>query len=176
MTLPSLELNYTPKILSTLLKHSHGGAGPRNAIIFMEISNVPVTEDAISELYFTALLQTSVESAFLYQRTLSKSRRNSLFNSLIQYCLIESREQNMFTLLKLPLNDQEKHKLDLFLLKCDIEVKQDFVVLMDMSAGRLDKAINVTRSAKPSPEHPDWTILTTGLNSGMGNRKTALSS
>jgi len=158
------------------LKHSHGGAGPRNAINFIEISNVPVIDDALSELYFTALLQTSVESAFLYQRTLSKSIRMSLFNSLIQHCLVENREQNMLTLLKLPLDDEEKGELDLYLSKCDREVKQDFVVLMDMSAGKLDKVLDVTRSAKSSSEHHDWTILTTGLSSAIGNRKTALSS
>jgi len=174
--LPSLELNYTPKIVSTLLEHSPGGAGPRNAINFIEISNIPITDNGLSESYFTALLQTSVESAFLYQRTLSKTKRILLFGSLVQHCLVERREQNMLTLLKLPLDDEERGELDSFLSKCDVDTKQDFVVLMDMSTGKLDNVLDVTRSAQSSSEHHDWTIITTGLSSAIGDRKTALSS
>ncbi|KAG0132869.1 nuclear pore complex assembly-domain-containing protein [Tuber indicum] len=164
------------KILSTLIRHAGPTLGPRLATTFVQATQTKLnTDDSIRD-YFTALNATSIESAFLYQRTVPESLQHELFTSLIDHCLTVRKEANSLKLIGLPFTPREQQMFEDHIRHSNLPAAQDTLIIKHLHQGQLDDALAAAKSARYQNEPElgglNWANLARGLSLGIGPRVT----
>ncbi|RPA98807.1 hypothetical protein L873DRAFT_1828262 [Choiromyces venosus 120613-1] len=162
------------KILSALIHHAGPTLGPRLAATFVQATQTKLdTDDSIRD-YFTAFKATSIESAFLYQRTVPESLQHELFTSLIDHCLTVRKEVNALKLINLPFTPKEQQMFEDHVRHSSLPAAQDTLIIKQMHQGQLDDALVAAKSARYQNEPElgglNWASLARGLSLGIGPR------
>ena len=140
LTNPIITLNYIPKIISTLLDNSDASLGPKLVVTFVETTQCTLENDSTIKLYFKALLQVSIMSAFRFQRELADTMpqlRTFLLVSLFEYCLRGDSGAQMLKVINLPLDVTEESILRNHLLGSKSEAAKEVLLMYQMHLGQL---------------------------------------
>lgn len=173
LTEPSVIPVEPHKVLSTLVSHA-GPNGPRLATIFVQTVQPVLDTDASINDYFRALRAISIESAYIYQRTVPSRIQPDLFRSLIDYCLTTKKESNALKLINLPFTSEEQEIFESYIRGSGIPA-HDTLITRQMHQGQLTEALLAARSAhyqnEPELEGVNWAGLARGLSLGIGPRE-----
>ncbi|KAH0609359.1 uncharacterized protein H6S33_012845 [Morchella sextelata] len=174
LTEPSVIPVEPHKVLSTLVSHA-GPNGPRLATTFVQTVQPVLDTDTSINDYFRALRAISIESAFLYQRTVPLRIQPDLFKSLIDYCLTVKKESNALKLINLPFTPEEQEIFESYIQDSSIPAAHDTLITRQMHQGQLTEALLAARSAhyqnEPELEGVNWAGLARGLSLGIGPRE-----
>lgn len=156
---------------------SHGSypLGAKLAATFVQTTQPALnTDDSIRD-YFSALKATSVESAFLYQRTVPEDLQKELLTGLIDHCLTFQKEVNALKLINLPFTPKEQAIFEKHIHNSGLPAAQDTLIIRRLHQGQLDEALVAARSAhyqnEPELDGLSWAGLANGLSLGIGPRR-----
>ncbi|KAK9478057.1 nuclear pore complex assembly-domain-containing protein [Lipomyces japonicus] len=105
LTHPGVRLQYTEKVLSTLLNHAENGA--LYVRMYVTATSPVLDTEHAARLYLQALCQISIASSILFLRTVSPYWRAGLFKILVEYYVGTGSGEHAYELANLALSEDE---------------------------------------------------------------------
>ncbi|KAK7206635.1 nuclear pore complex assembly-domain-containing protein [Myxozyma melibiosi] len=147
LTAPGVRLQFTEKMLLTLLQYSDNG--PRYVRMLVFTSRPKLDSKNCKKLYLEALSRISVSSALEFVRTTTPIEdRAEYLQSMIGFCLSTGKPSSAYDIANLPLLDYEEAMiLDYLMSKPDASAK-NILLVRELHRGQAGAAREATGPMK----------------------------
>ncbi|KAK9390610.1 nuclear pore complex assembly-domain-containing protein [Lipomyces mesembrius] len=144
LTHPSVRLQFTEKILSTLLKYCDDG--PQYIRIYVAVTNPTLDTREATIMYLDALSRVSIFSALEFVRTTPPEDRAENYRMLIDFCLSHGPDSSAYQIANLPLAEEEEKIVLNYLATSPDATAKNILIVRELHRGHVDNAKKVAMS------------------------------
>ncbi|KAK9367217.1 nuclear pore complex assembly-domain-containing protein [Lipomyces kononenkoae] len=144
LTHPSVRLQFTEKILRTLLNYCDNG--PQYIRIYVAVTNQILDTRETTTLYLDALSRVSIFSAVEFVRTMPPEERAESYRMLIDFSLAHGPDSNAYQIANLPLTEEEEMIINSYLASRPDPTSKNVLIVRELHRGHVDNAKKVATS------------------------------
>ncbi|KAK9245050.1 nuclear pore complex assembly-domain-containing protein [Lipomyces tetrasporus] len=144
LTHPSVRLQFTEKVLTTLLKYCD--RGPQYIRIYVAVTNPILDTREAATVYLDALSRVSIFAALEFVRTTPPEDRAENYRMLIDLCLSNGPDSSAYQVATLPLNEEEEEIVLPYLTSRPDAIAKNILIVRELHRGHLDNAKSVATS------------------------------
>ncbi|KAK9235701.1 nuclear pore complex assembly-domain-containing protein [Lipomyces kononenkoae] len=144
LTHPSVRLQFTEKILRTLLNHCDNG--PQYIRIYVAVTNQVLDTREATTMYLDALSRVSIFSALEFVRTMPPGERAESYSMLIDFSLSHGPNSSAYQIANLPLTEDEEKIIIPYLGSRPDPTSKNALIVRELHRGHVDNAQKVAKS------------------------------
>ncbi|PVH87996.1 hypothetical protein DL98DRAFT_648887 [Cadophora sp. DSE1049] len=175
LTHPSLIPTFADEILEVLVRKSREDL--TLALAYYHTAQPTLTSRSAIECLFSAIARTSVTEAFYFARGQPQYAQRHMFEMLISVVLHNSPKETVadrsVELVNLPLSAEEDEWLEDYLIRGDgrtLKRSKDTLMMRKIATGNFTESVWMKGSNHRAMGGLDWSSLSEGIKSGLGNR------